>query len=116
MARRRTSAPAETGDALQPPEKLMVCFVEDWVSSRWTPAEWQRQNIESFTDLVWTVKVHAWRRWRTARAEWLDQHGIPRERQGQLIPQSRPRFRDYAAFEADAADRFGTFGKKSNRR
>lgn len=59
-----------------PPERLKHrCVVEDWVS----PEEIATREPQE-------VELTAWRRHRTARREWLDQHRVPREHECAVIP------------------------------
>lgn len=99
MARRRISALAVTGDALQPPAELMACFVEDWAPmSGWKYPPYAR--VESQANRDRSVKLDAFHAHRQARREWLAEHAVPREEQARVIPLSKPRFRDYEAFWA----------------
>jgi hypothetical protein len=95
MARRR-QPPAEslerTGTV---PENLLRCVVEDWVA----PAEFvELRRGESVADVAASVKLVAWRRQRAARRRWLDEHGVARADEHDVVPMSVPRFHDWPSF------------------
>ena len=71
-----------------PPAHLRHCYVEDWVNPdeeqpKWSlPAPWPE----------WAESA-ARSRWRTAVTAWMDEHQVPGERQCEVIPFQRARWR-----------------------
>jgi len=70
------------------PDELRVCVVEDWTA----PGE----MFGEFVDPM----IVARRRWKEARGEWAEAHGITPRGLSAVAPYGRPVFRDETHFLA----------------
>ena len=96
MPRRRPPAPSALGD-LELPEELKRCWVEDWVR----PDDDLREVETTSTPDPGTVAMLvARRRWKNARGEWAEAHGITPRDLSVIAPYGRPVFRDETRFLA----------------
>ncbi|MGW5490451.1 hypothetical protein ACWESL_37700 [Streptosporangium sandarakinum] len=71
------------------------------------PTAYELEKVRSRADLDFLVKGRAFSAHRRARHEWLTAHGVPWKERVRVIPLSKPRFRDYAAFWAERGGGYG---------
>lgn len=72
------------------PERLRVCFVEDWVEAGEPMPQWAVDGGDSWE--FWAT-IAANRRWTRALNEWMAEKGIPRKEKRRLVPPHQPKWR-----------------------
>jgi len=75
------------------PARLKVCVVDDWLPDDYEPpAYWVNDAGPDERALRDDQATVAWGRWRRARAEWGESHGLDRFELADLIPMGGPRW------------------------
>ena len=82
MNRREARAAAGPGP-LEVPERLRVCWVEDWVEPGEAPPDWWRDEgwvantgrSPAEIRVEW-AQIEAWTRWSQAQVVWAKENGV----------------------------------------
>lgn len=90
MARRRTAVDDSVG--IEIPEELRHCYVEDWAEYG-EGSDLSARGVDPGESREWARYFRAHRRWKTARDEWAEEHGIPWREMSSRYPTGRPRWR-----------------------